>query len=189
MNKPHTLPNRKNHHLDGYIYTLAGCYFLTICAHDHSEIFGRIEDHEITLYPLGKLVRQEWRALPDRYSGITLDYSVVMPNHFHGLLLYLPCQQGDRVNAIPTLEFSLPRLVNNFKAGVTRKARLMSLTNHVKIWQGNYWDHIVRHETDLQQIREYIVNNPLAWHLDRENQQRIGINPFYSHYDFNNRNR
>ena len=42
-----------------------------------------------------------------------------------------------------------------------------------KFWQRNYYEHIIRNEDELNKIREYIRNNPLKWHLDRENPERI----------------
>ena len=44
-------------------------------------------------------------------------------------------------------------------------------------WQTRFYEHIVRNKKELNQIREYIQNNPLQWHLDRENPQRTGIEP------------
>ena len=38
-----------------------------------------------------------------------------------------------------------------------------------RLWQRNYYEHIIRNEIELNQIREYIMNNPLKWLLDREN--------------------
>ncbi len=44
---------------------------------------------------------------------------------------------------------------------------------HRKFWQRNYYEHVIRKEDELPKIREYIQNNPLKWHLDRENPERI----------------
>jgi len=38
-----------------------------------------------------------------------------------------------------------------------------------KLWQRNYYEHIIRNENELNQIREYIIQNPVKWELDREN--------------------
>ena len=35
-----------------------------------------------------------------------------------------------------------------------------------RLWQRNYYEHIIRNETSLQNIREYIVNNPRQWQQD-----------------------
>jgi len=42
----------------------------------------------------------------------------------------------------------------------------------VKLWQRNYWEHIVRNETELAGLREYIHNNPAKWELDSLNPHR-----------------
>ncbi len=44
-----------------------------------------------------------------------------------------------------------------------------------RLWQRNYYEHIIRNEHALRRIREYIWTNPLRWALDRENAQRIGV--------------
>jgi REP element-mobilizing transposase RayT len=36
-----------------------------------------------------------------------------------------------------------------------------------KLWQRNYWEHIIRNEQSYQRISEYIVNNPANWQKDK----------------------
>ncbi len=45
-----------------------------------------------------------------------------------------------------------------------------------KLWQRNYYEHIIRNETDLNGIRRYIVDNPAGWMQDAENP-REGFKP------------
>ncbi|OGW76923.1 MAG: hypothetical protein A3J52_00675 [Omnitrophica bacterium RIFCSPHIGHO2_02_FULL_49_9] len=40
---------------------------------------------------------------------------------------------------------------------------------HEKIWQRNYYDHVIRNEKSLHQIRQYILDNPSQWETDPEN--------------------
>lgn len=40
-----------------------------------------------------------------------------------------------------------------------------------KLWQRNYFEHIVRHEGELNLIRKYIIDNPTRWSIDRENPE------------------
>jgi hypothetical protein len=42
-----------------------------------------------------------------------------------------------------------------------------------RLWQRNYYEHIIRNEAELNRVREYIQNNPLRWQLDRENPNRL----------------
>lgn len=44
-----------------------------------------------------------------------------------------------------------------------------------RLWQRNYYEHVIRNEDKLNKIRQYIQFNPLKWHLDRENPERVGI--------------
>ncbi len=53
---------------------------------------------------------------------------------------------------------------------ITEEPQLQS-TQGQSVWQKNYYEHIIRDEVSLTKIREYIVNNPLKWHQDIENQQ------------------
>ena len=43
-----------------------------------------------------------------------------------------------------------------------------------RLWQRNYYEHIIRSETELDRISEYIASNPARWDHDDENPLRIG---------------
>lgn len=36
-----------------------------------------------------------------------------------------------------------------------------------KIWQRNYYEHVIRNEKEYYLIREYIEYNPLNWKIDK----------------------
>jgi hypothetical protein len=38
-----------------------------------------------------------------------------------------------------------------------------------KFWQNNYYEHVIRNDDEMSRIRQYIVDNPVQWALDREN--------------------
>jgi hypothetical protein len=44
---------------------------------------------------------------------------------------------------------------------------------HNSIWQKSFYDHVIRDETGLDRIREYVVYNPLNWHLDSLNPKNM----------------
>jgi REP element-mobilizing transposase RayT len=66
----------------------------------------------------------------------------------------------------------LPEIVRAFKSFSTRRINEHRGTPHTPVWQRNYYEHIIRSEQSLNQIREYIANNPAQWDLDRENPAR-----------------
>lgn len=43
----------------------------------------------------------------------------------------------------------------------TKQINLIRQTPGITVWQRNYYEHIIRKEESLQQVREYIQNNPL----------------------------
>lgn len=79
---------------------------------------------------------------------------------------------GQPRGVAPTKTMSLPDVVHRFKTLTTKR-----YTDGVKhngwkpfpgrLWQRNYWEHIVRNERELHRIREYIINNPAKWESDR----------------------
>jgi putative transposase len=90
---------------------------------------------------------------------------------------------GARPRRAPTVERfskpvvdSLPTIIRSFKSVVTNRINKIRRTPGASIWQRNYWEHVIRNEDKLFKIRQYIQNNPLKWHLDRENPDRVGIN-------------
>jgi len=73
---------------------------------------------------------------------------------------------------------SLGHLVGSLKSASTRQIRKLSSQPGLSVWQRGYYEHIIRNDESLTRIREYILNNPLSWHLDRENQEATGQDAF-----------
>lgn len=68
---------------------------------------------------------------------------------------------------------SLNAIVQNFKSVTSRKINQHRDTQGTVIWQRDYFERVIRNENELNQIREYILNNPTAWETDNENP-RVG---------------
>jgi REP-associated tyrosine transposase len=82
-----------------------------------------------------------------------------------------------------TLEGTVGRVIQGFKS-ITIYEYVVGVRRHEwrpfegRLWQRNYYEHIIRDEDSLHHIREYIATNPLRWELDRENPQRTGEDEF-----------
>lgn len=61
---------------------------------------------------------------------------------------------------------SIPTIVRAFKSAVTKRVNELRGIPGAKLWQRNYWEHIIRDESDLNRIREYIQTNPARWEKD-----------------------
>jgi len=68
----------------------------------------------------------------------------------------------------------IPKVVGYFKMNAAKQVNITRNTSGIPLWQKNYYEHIIRNVDKLNKIREYIQNNPLKWHLDRENPERTG---------------
>jgi putative transposase len=174
MQRDDTLPQRRSIRLPHFDYRTFTGYFLTICTHEKRCTLGYIADGEMQRSPLGMLVQRCWDDLPKHLSYVRVDASVVMPNHFHGIVFLEPDPAGAACCA-PTADIrqvnpkSLPAVVRTFKAAVSRLARGRIVLLGVLIWQRNYYEHVVRDDQDLDNIRQYILNNPAQWEFDSEN--------------------
>ena len=161
--------------LQGYDYSQAGGYFITLCASDRAHLFGQITDSKTQLSPVGELARRTWLNLPEWFPYVELDCYVIMPNHIHGVLLLLP-EDRTRVVVVSsrnedsahvdrdhhkagTLEKSLGAVIQAYKSGVTRECNQHS-GEKSRLWQRGYYDHVIRDERGLERIREYVTWNP-----------------------------
>ncbi len=61
---------------------------------------------------------------------------------------------------------TLGSFIRGFKSAVTKRINAQRKTYGDSIWQRNYYEHIIRNERDLYNIRRYIELNPLKWEMD-----------------------
>ena len=163
------LPRRRSLRLRDYDYASEGAYFITVCVHLRSCLFGTVVDGEMRLNAAGQTIHDVWDGL-GAVPGVEPDLMVVMPNHLHGIVV-LAGTEGDR--QVPP-RVTLSSVVQRFKSETTvryiRGVRQNGWPKFSKmLWQRNYYEHVIRDDEDLIRIQEYILGNPLSWHLDREN--------------------
>ena len=183
--------HRRSIRLPGYDYRQAGAYFVTICAQGRALLFGEIRGDEMELNDAGQMLVSQWQALPQRFPNVRLDAFVVMPNHVHGIIVLVdantsPDGDGATTRVAPTLEdpvgASLGEAVGAYKSLTTVEyARGVNASGWTpfdgRLWQRNYYEHIVRNEAALDDIRQYIIHNPAKWAEDEENPARRRSHP------------
>jgi hypothetical protein len=79
--------NRRSNRLQGYDYSQAGMYFITICTHDRECMFGEINEGKMMLNEQGNIANEEWFKTNEIRKNMDLDVFVVMPNHIHGIVV------------------------------------------------------------------------------------------------------
>ena len=160
---------RRSIRLQGYDYNQAGAYFITICTQNRECLLGDIQEGNYLLNEFSKIVIDVWQNIPIHFQNIEIDAYVVMPNHFHGIIVI-----EKNVEITTTKERSwneskpmLARVVAYFKYTTTKSINTARQTAGVKVWQRNYYEHIIRSENSLNRLREYIANNPQQWETDQ----------------------
>ena len=108
------------------------------------------------LTPIGKIVEECILSLSLHNNGIWLDKYVIMPNHIHLLLRFVPAEGGQ---SRPPLQ----KVMQSLKSVTTRKCWEFGIS---KLWQRSFYDHVIRNETDYLKIWQYIEENPLRWSED-----------------------
>jgi putative transposase len=174
---------RKRNRLKDYNYSQEGYYFVTICTKDREEWFGNIEQESVNLSRYGKIAHDFWVGIPTHFENVAIDELSVMPNHMHGILII----EGDMVgNAyMRSLQnrtnMLLSKIIQQYKASVTRKINSLEGGLHFG-WQKSFYDHVIRNDRSLDNLRQYIINNSLKWELDIEN--RKGNSPHKNCVDY-----
>ena len=182
--------HRRSIRLRNYDYSQPGAYFVTICTYQKQSWFGEIKNGQIYLNQLGKIVADEWLKTCKIRPNFKLDEWVIMPNHFHGIVIindYSGDNQslgnGQSASRFRRTQFdqltdhdappqqkpnSLSSCIAGFKSAVTKRINLLRQNTDTPIWQRNYYESILRDEKYLAVVREYIINNPKNWPNDRD---------------------
>jgi len=171
-----TEKHRRSIRFAGYDYRKSGGYFVTICAANKRCVFGKIIDDVMQTNAYGKIVAEEWKRTSLLRASVVLDEWVVMPNHFHGILLITANDDNTEVPVLRTFaqpqKQTLSTIVGAFKSAVTRRVNQYREERglaKVAVWQRNYYERIIRDEDELNNTRRYIGENPLNWLEDIEN--------------------
>ena len=143
------------------------------------------------------MVLAEWNALSERFPMVEFDAFVVMPNHIHGIIVItndtvgaglVPAQND--AGLVPAQNDAAPQRATTRVAptvgdvvGAFKSRTTVLYTSGVKqsgwppfpgrLWQRNYYEHIIRNEQSLNRIRQYILDNPMRWAMGRENPLAI----------------
>ena len=174
---------RRSIRLKGYDYSQAGAYFVTMVAWRREMLFGKIIDGEtpqgdhVVLNDFGEIVRTEWERTAVIRPNVELGAFVVMPNHVHGILVFVDDIVGATRRVASTRHTlqpgSLGAVIGQFKSLVTNRINGLQNVAGRPIWQRNYYERIIRNEPEMDRITRYIESNPTRWAEDEENPNRI----------------
>ncbi|MGV0107414.1 Transposase IS200-like domain-containing protein [Nostoc sp. DSM 114160] len=178
--------------LPAWSYASNAGYFVTICTDAKKCFFGDIVEGEMQRSLIGEIAHKLWYEIPNYFSNCQIDSFCVMPNHIHGILIINQIREGDAMNPRTQEEDAIhrvstrgdmqrggvtglfnPMLSKNSLSKIIRwyKGRCTFEINQIYEgfgWQERFHDNIIRNQFALDQIRQYIINNPINWESDRE---------------------
>ncbi|MBR5972151.1 MAG: transposase [Paludibacteraceae bacterium] len=155
--------NRRSIRLKNYDYSSKGLYFITICCKNMKHLFGEIQNDEMVLNDLGKIVESCWLKSEEVRPNIRLHNYVIMPNHFHAIVEITDSDESTKknvTNGMTSTSRTIGALVRGFKGAVSRKIGM-------SIWHRNYYETIIRSAQQYVMIANYIDHNPSAWNGTR----------------------
>lgn len=181
----------------GWNYAGNGHYFITSVTAYREDRFGEIVNGEMFLSDFGKIVYDEFFRSFEIREELFLGEFVVMPNHWHAIIIM---DKSKCIDPYPTIrktekqeEFfplirkpkSISSFVSSFKSSVITKIDDFIDANNLRkskfnkqnpLWQPNFYDHIIRDENEYKTIANYIVSNPLNWGQDKLNKKNAPKN-------------
>ncbi len=139
----------------------------------------------------GHLAKKYWEAIPEHFDNVVLDMFVIMPNHIHGIIFLENNVDGGDVVAIINRQTHnniselhtnradnirpyglISGIIKSFKWAVSKNGKQF-FPNLQFSWKKSFHDRIIRNDKELEDIREYIQNNPINWALDEENKKGL----------------
>ena len=153
---------RKNLRVPQYNYSNVGYYFITICIQNRkcilSQIINTTEKNSIKLklLPYGEISEKIIKNTNKVYDNIQIYDYVIMPNHIHFICEII---KNVKKNDLPQNAI-IPSIVGTLKKLINKKCK-------EKIWQINYYEHIIRNEKEYLKILKYMQDNPYRWAEDK----------------------
>ena len=151
MEKQH----RKLNRLEDYDYSQNVAYFVTICTQDRKPVLGTIVGDGFPVpNQIGEIAEEYIRRISEKYSEVTVDRYVIMPDHIHILL---------RIDGTGNPSPTMGNVVGWYKYQVTKQVNLLRNMPGEKLFQRSYYDHVIRNQQDYDEIWQYIENKPRKW--------------------------
>lgn len=138
--------DRKRMRLRDFDYSSEGAYFVTLCLQKKLSLF---ENHQ------AKEMVEKWIVeIENKYENVTVDCYVVMEDHVH-LILFIT--EGNQISLSEIMKWFKTMTTNEYIRGVRDR---VYEPFEKKLWQRSFYDHIIRNDEDLNEKREYVMNNP-----------------------------
>jgi putative transposase len=157
--------------LPGWDYSSRAWYFVTLCTQGRELSLGEIAGETVRLSATGQIVLEEWYRLSSIWPSVETDAFVIMPNHVHGIVILKGKPVETHLRGVSTRDDvqrpTLGTVIRQLKSRATTRIWATGYPNFG--WQSRFHDRIIRGERELTAVRQYIIDNPAKWALDKDN--------------------
>jgi len=168
---------------------------LPFATQERKNILGEIVNEEMKLNKYGEIIKNEWLKTPQIRKYIDSDEFQIMPNHLHAIIIinnfvgaycHTPANRKKTTNTglcnkplqkpwYQSPPIGLGAIIRGFKSVTAKQINQLRNTPQQPVWQRGFYEHIIRNETELAKIQEYINLNPLMWPKDENNLEKPKI--------------
>jgi REP element-mobilizing transposase RayT len=169
------MKQQKSPRFPGYDYSLPGAYHITIATRNRKPLLAYARDGQLQLSRIGKEVARAWHTIDNASPNGFPDCFAVMPDHFHGIvMLNLPFMEGFDAEVRADLR-NVVRCFKQYTQHLTRGILLErgEWQEGFRLWQTRFYDSVIGDEKHLYNTRNYILQNELAWRLQRQRKNKI----------------
>ncbi len=156
--------------LQNWDYASKGAYFITICTQNRVHYFGKIENGEMQLNHIGKIVESEWIKTSEIRPDMNLElgaFSIDRDAMHRVSTTNTTNTTNTNHNKFGPQSKNLASIIRGFKSSVTKFARN---SEPDFAWQPRFHDHIIRNTIEFERIQNYIADNPKNWKEDKFNK-------------------
>jgi len=183
--------HRRSIRLRTHDYASGGAYYVTICTEERRRLFGVIVNSRMALNNAGRMASRWYDELPHKFPDVQTDAFVVMPDHVH-FVVRTGCAEMRAETPVGANLCVRPQCAGEHTGSPLRAIvawfKTMTTNEYIrgvkqsgwapfpgKLWQRNYYEHIVRNDADLARIRAYIRDNPANADVLRFGEPRFMI--------------
>jgi len=169
--------------LKNWNYSWSGYYFITICTKNNEHYFGVIENDKMIVNNLGEIAEKYLTEIPNHFKNVQIIEFIIMPNHIHCII---KINETEKYNAETRQclvstdndiiskknnryqnqgKNTISSIIGSYKSICTKV--INRIQNEIFFaWQPRFYDMIIRNKKELENVINYIKNNPKNFNND-----------------------
>ncbi len=164
--------------LKNWNYSWVGYYFITICTKNSEHYFGVVENDTMIVNEIGEIAKKYLTEIPNHFKNVQIIEFIIMPNHIHCII---KIDKAEKYNANAEKndvimnkgnnryqnqgKNTISSIIGSYKSICTKT--INKIQNEIFFaWQPRFYDMIIKNKKELENVINYIKNNPKNFNND-----------------------